>query len=411
MRIAYLCHRVPYPPNKGCKLRAFHVLRVLSQRHQIHLLTLADREEDLAHRGKLLEICKEVEIFKLSSMASKVRGLLALPGKRPLTHAFFHHTGLWRRVGELAQSGEFDAVIGYSSSMAPFAASLRAPTRVVDLVDVDSAKWDQYAAKTSGPRSWVYGAEGRRLRSYEASLGETFDHLVVTTDRERDLMSEIAPDAPCSTVRNGIDLEYFTAPDVPRAEVPTLVFSGQMDYFANVDGIVSFEAAFRRLRERHPGLELYIVGRSPAPAVKALEQTPGIVVTGEVDDIRPFVARASVFVAPLRIAQGVQNKVLEALALGVPVVCSEAVMAGLADSGLRAGHDLLVGENDDELVAAVGRLLEDVDLRDQLGSRGRKTIAQIYSWERNVATLEDLLASHSEHTRAAAGLSAAQGAR
>src|SRR6185295_6371650 len=197
---------------------------------------------------------------------------------------------------------------------------------VLDMVDVDSAKWEQYARFARLLMRPVYALEAKRLRAYEASLAGRFERIVLATSNERRLYEAFAPDARAAAVSNGVDFDHFKPLDLPKADNPSLIFTGQMDYFANVDGVVFFaREVMPRLRERFPDLELVIVGRSPVPAVRALAELPGVSVTGAVGDVRPFLARAWAFVAPLRIAQGVQNKVLEAMAMDLPVVCSDRV--------------------------------------------------------------------------------------
>ena len=191
---------------------------------------------------------------------------------------------------------------------------------------------------------------------------------------------------------SGVDVDFFQPLDLPKADVPTLVFTGQMDYFANVDGIVHFtREVFPGLRRRFPEVELLVVGRSPVPAVRDLGELPGVQVTGAVGDVRPFLSRAWIFVAPLRIAQGVQNKVLEAMASNLPVVCSERVLAGIADGGFRSGRDLLAAGSNDEMERAVASLIGDAAARERLADCARQRLLATYRWGANMERLEDLV--------------------
>jgi sugar transferase (PEP-CTERM/EpsH1 system associated) len=262
-------------------------------------------------------------------------------------------------------------------------------------VDVDSAKWAQYARFAPLPLRPVYALEARRLRRYEASLAGRFQKIFLATGNETRLYKANAPGAPAATVLSGVDVDYFQPLDLPKAAVPTLVFTGQMDYFANVDGIVHFaREVFPRLRRRIPDVELLVVGRSPVPAVRDLGELPGVQVTGAVGDVRPFLARAWMFVAPLRIAQGVQNKVLEAMASNLPVVCSERVLAGVADGGFRSGRDLLAAGTDDtdaEMENAVASLIGDAELRERLAASARQRLLATYRWGSSLDRLEELV--------------------
>lgn len=392
MRILFLCHRVPYPPDKGEKIRAFHEIRALARRNRIHLLTLADGPvPDLA---PLEALCERVEVFPIRRMAGYLRAALGATRPRPLTLSFFESKELAARVRELAATDSYDVAVGYSSSMGPYLDLLPGLPKVMDMVDVDSAKWEQYARFAPLPLRPVYALEAKRLRTYEAELAQRLDCVTLATAREAGLLQSFAPGARVATVVNGVDLEFFKPLDLPKAPRPTLVFTGQMDYFANVDGIVGFaRRVFPRLRERFPELELLVVGRSPAPAVRELGDLPGVLVTGAVGDVRPFLARAWVFVAPLRIAQGVQNKVLEAMASNLPVVCSDKVRAGVSEGGFLHGRDLLAASTDEEMESAITTLLEDPETRDRLAECARQRLAAAYRWAPNLEHFEELIGS------------------
>jgi polysaccharide biosynthesis protein PslH len=393
LRLLYLCHRVPYPPDKGDKIRAFNEIRSLAKRHRVHLLTLADSE--VPDLSALEQMCERVEVFPIQRTGAYMRAALGIFSSRPLTLAFFDSAELRQRAEELARTERFDLVVVYSSSMAPYAepfAEAGTPA-VLDMVDVDSSKWAQYSRYAPLPMRPVYALEARRLQKYEASLVERFERIVLATGNETRLLKAFAPEAQAATVPNGVDLDFFRPLDLPRSPHPTIVFTGQMDYFANVDGMVHFSRhLFPRLRQRFPDLELLIVGRSPAPAVRALNELPGVHVTGAVGDVRPFLARAWAFVAPLRIAQGVQNKVLEAMAMNVPVVCTDRVFAGLSEGGFRHGRDLLAASSDQGLEDSIASLLGDAQARASLAEHARRRLSLSYRWTTNMDRFEEILA-------------------
>jgi len=390
LRVLFLCHRLPYPPDKGEKIRAYHEIRALAQRHRVSLLTLADSEvPDLA---PLQAMCERVEVFPISRPAGYVRAALGSLRPRPLTLSFFESDELAARVRELARSERFDVAVVYSSAMAPYAALAPDVPAVLDMVDVDSAKWAQYSRFAPLPLRPVYALEARRLRRYEVALASQFQRVVLATGNETRLYKTNAPAARAVTILNGVDVDFFQPLDLPKSEHPTLVFTGQMDYFANVDGITHFaREVFPKLRAQVPEVELLIVGRAPVPAVRALGELPGVQVTGAVGDVRPFLARAWVFVAPLRIAQGVQNKVLEAMASNVPVVASERVLAGIADGGFRSGRDLLAASSDEGYVRALTALLADERERERLAECARQRLVATYRWAPNLDRFEDLV--------------------
>lgn len=390
LRILYISHCLPHPPDKGDRIRAYHQVRALSRRHHVHLLALCD--DPSPRLGALAQMCERVEVFPLGRTAGSLRAAAAALGSRPLSLAYFDSRPLKARLAALAREGRFDVVVAYSSSMAPYAEMLPAVPRVLDMVDIDSAKWAQYARFAALPKRPVYALEARRLRAYEAAVSRRFERILVATANEQAQLVAFAPEAPVATIPNGVDFDFFRPLDLPKSKNPTLVFTGQMDYFANVDGVVHFaRAVLPRLRERFADLELLVVGRSPSVEVRALGELPGVHVTGAVGDVRPFLARAWAFVAPLRIAQGVQNKVLEAMASEVPVVATDRVLDGLAEGRFEAGEDLLVGADDEEMAEAVAALVADPGLRGRLAAGARQRLAAAYDWEDNLKHFEQLV--------------------
>ncbi|HEX9941682.1 MAG TPA: TIGR03087 family PEP-CTERM/XrtA system glycosyltransferase [Thermoanaerobaculia bacterium] len=390
LKILFLCHRLPYPPDKGERIRAFHTIRGLARRHEVHLLALADSAvPDLA---PLEALCKRVEVFPLSRPAAYTRAALRVLRPGPLTLSFFHSAALAERLRELARRERFDVMVVFCSAMAPYADLVPDVPAVLDMVDVDSAKWAQYARFAPLALRPVYALEARRLRRYEASLAGRFQRVVFATGNETRLYRSFASQARVETVLSGVDFDFFQPFDLPKSPRPMLVFTGQMDYFANVDGVVHFARhVFPRLRRRFPEIEFLVVGRSPAAAVRDLGELPGVHVTGAVGDVRPFLARSWVFVAPLRIAQGVQSKVLEAIASNLPVACSERVLAGLSDGGFRSGRDLMAASSDDEMEHAVASLIEDAEARERLAGCARQRLMASYRWAPNVERFEELV--------------------
>jgi sugar transferase (PEP-CTERM/EpsH1 system associated) len=406
--ILYLCHRLPYAPDKGCRLRAYHHLKGLARRHDVHLLTFAERRSDVERAASLQDLCSTVEVFLLPPAASYLRCALSSWRPRPLTHSFFASDSLRRRVQEVARATSCDGVVAFSSAMGPYAELVPDARRVLDMVDVDSEKWRQYARRGPLHMRPIHALEARRMRRYEAAVTRRFDWVTLATDREAELLRGFAPSERVVTLRNGIDLDFFRPLPLPRSPHPTLVFTGQMDYFPNVDAAVRFaRRTLPRLRARFPDLELLLVGRSPARAIQSLQHLPGVTVTGEVDDVRPYLARGWVSIAPLRIAQGVQNKVLEAMGMGLPVVCSTAVFAGLADAGFRDGDELLVAADEERVLHHLGALLADGGQRERMAAAARRRLIAAYSWESSAERLEELVTD-----RAPARLAhAARGAR
>jgi sugar transferase (PEP-CTERM/EpsH1 system associated) len=265
---------------------------------------------------------------------------------------------------------------------------LRDTRKVVDLVDVDSEKWFQYAASSHVPKRWLYNLEGKRLRRLERSLLGFADAIVLVSQAEADLYRQSCGDGAVYAVTNGVDLEYFSPPPNPPPPEQACVFVGAMDYRPNVEGVLWFARnVWPKIRQRHPATTFYVVGRRPAAAIACLAEQPGVVVTGAVADVRPYLARATVVVAPLRIARGVQNKLLEAMAMQRPVVATPQ-----ATTGLVPGHHrhLVQATKTDEWVAAIDRALDDRALCIWSAQAGRAYVEQHYHWSACLAPLRDL---------------------
>tara|TARA_B100001105_G_C22361932_1_gene430754 strand:- start:34 stop:1275 length:1242 start_codon:yes stop_codon:yes gene_type:complete len=393
--LLYLVHRLPYPPNKGDKVRSYHLLQHLLTGHRVFLGTFVDDPDDQQHVPTLQGWCAEVCAEPLQPLPAKLRSLAALAEGEPLTLRYYRNARLDRWVREVCRREAIDAVIVFSSSMAPYARHAAGVPVLVDLVDVDSAKWTEYARNRPWPMSWLYRREGERLLAYERQVAASAHSTFLVTEKEADLFRRLAPECAgrVQAVGNGVDADFF-APDAQRAspfaagELP-VVFTGAMDYWPNVDAVVWFATeVLPALRQRWPALRLHIVGRSPTPAVQALAGE-GVAVSGTVPDVRPYLQHALAVVAPLRLARGVQNKVLEAMAMARPVVCA-ASCAEAIDA--RHDHDLLAAEQAADYVAQLSRVLESPALAQQLGEAGRRFVRDRYGWAARLAPLGRLLA-------------------
>jgi sugar transferase (PEP-CTERM/EpsH1 system associated) len=386
--VLYLVHRLPYPPDKGDRIRAFHVLRHLAGEAAVHLACLADEPVDQDDVRALQGYCERVAVIPLGS-ARWLRALASLVLAGTITEGAFRSTALGALVRDWARSTPYRACLASASSMVPYLRlpELRGVPAVIDLVDVDSQKWLDYAAASRGPRAWLYRTEGRRLRRLEQDLRSWARAVTVVSDAEADVFRGFCPDGPVHVVRNGVDLDYFRPRPGPVEQA--CIFLGALDYRPNVDGICWFcDAVWPEVVRQRPGAKLYLVGRRPVPAVRKLADRPGVEVVGPVPDVRPSLARAAVAVAPLRLARGVQNKALEALAMGKATVISPACRAGLR---AEPGRDVLVAESPTEWTEAVGRLLDDAPLRERLGAAGRRRVEEQNCWDRCLEPLGGLL--------------------
>ena len=406
MRILFLSHRIPYPPDKGDKIRSFHQVQGLASRgHDVHVHAFADDPADLRHADTLRSVCASATVLPLRAARARVQAVRCLPGSRPLSLGYFACPTMRRNVRHAMERVRPDAVVAYSAVMAQYVPADAAARTIVDLVDVDSEKWRDYARSAGAPASWLYGTEWRRLREYEQSVARRFGGTVVSTARELallvrngDVHRNLRRAAPLAAERlhvvgNGVDLERYNPraldafASLPAAERPflanggarRLVFTGAMDYRPNVDGICFFvRDVLPLVRARFPRAELLIVGRNPAPAVRRLAGLDGVKVTGTVADVRPYLLSADAAIVPLRIARGIQNKALEAMASGCAVVATPEAVAGLP---VEAGRDLLVGSSPGELAEAIAVVLRDAGTRRALQAAARAYVEAHHQWE------------------------------
>lgn len=390
MKILYIAHRVPYPPNKGDKLRSFHQIDWLSRNHSVWCACFVDSAQDEQHADALRTRCEDVAAVPISRFGSPARSAVAMALGGTVTEAWYKCGKMRRTLGRWSDRVGFDAVLAFSSSMAQYALGVPAPRRILDLCDRDSFKWIDYANASNGPMRWVYRAEGRRLARREAELVQQFDATILITEAEAAGLLRSTPPGKIHVVGNGAivpDLAESARADFEdtKLHLPngshelTVGFVGAMDYRPNVDAVCWFaEYCWPRIRDTFPGAVFRIVGRNPVRRVRRLAERQGVVVVGEVEDVADELSRFDVSVAPMRIARGLQNKVLEAMAYGKPVVASSAAAEGLP---ARHGKALMIADRPDMVIREVCRLLSDPDLRQQLGGAARQYVEMSHRWQ------------------------------
>jgi sugar transferase (PEP-CTERM/EpsH1 system associated) len=333
MRVLFLTHRLPFPPDRGDRIRAFQIVRALSRWADVELVSLTHDEAEAA-RADDLRACMNVGLttVPVPYYRTRLSAVGALAGTTPLTHVLLDSPEMTPALRSICASRPPDVVLAYCSGMAKFAMQppLSAYPLVIDLVDLDSAKWAEMSAESRLPMAWIYGREARHLGSFERDAVERAHACLVVNDREADAVRGLCPNADVRVVGNGISLDRF-APPGPPSEEPRVVFCGVMDYGPNVDGVVWFaREVWPRVLERCPAATLSVVGSNPTDAVRRLAgDAQRIEVTGRVPEVTPYLWRSAVSIAPLRIARGLQNKVLEATAAGLPSVVTSAVFDGL----------------------------------------------------------------------------------
>lgn len=391
--LLFLAHRIPYPPDKGDKIRSWHMLRHLTENWRVHLGAFVDDPADWAHVGVLKEICADVCLRPLSPRTGKLRSLTGLATGKALTLPYYQDAVLERWV-RARLGGGIGAVVVYSSAMAQFVMGAHGVRRVMDFVDIDSDKWRQYAPTKPWPLSWLYAREGRKLLAWERRVATAFDASLFVSEAEAMDFRRLAPESARKVghFNNGVDTEYFSPDhvlDSPFQEgAPSLVFTGAMDYWPNVDAVAWFaQSVLPLVRRVVPQVRFHIVGSRPGAAVQGLAGE-GVVVTGRVPDVRPYLAHAAMVVAPLRIARGIQNKVLEGMAMGKAVLATPQALEGIA---AQADTEVLVAEDAGAQAETVLRLLREPAVAASVGAAARRRVAADYAWGPNLARLDALL--------------------
>lgn len=398
--LLYLAHRIPYPPNKGDKIRSYHMLKHLAQRYRVHLGAFVDDANDWQYVETVKKLCASTHFARLNPRMARVRSLGALASSRSLSVDYYRNAGMKNWVESVVRERGVRRVLAFSSAMAQYAMLVPNARQVIDFVDIDSDKWRQYAEKKPWPVSWLFAREARTLLDYERHVAQRFDASLFVSEAEADLFKLLAPQVSekVGYFNNGVDTEYF-APE-PKLENPypkdstVIVFTGAMDYWPNVDAVQWFaQDIFPIIQRAHPDAQFYIVGSRPQQQVQALASLPGVHVTGTVPDVRPYIAHAAVSVAPLRIARGVQNKVLEAMAMARPVVVSPQALEGIT---AEPGEDIVLAAHGAQFASAVITLLNRPD--EALGARARKKVVDLYGWTSNLARLDAALEPEPERS-------------
>ncbi len=381
MKLLFLAHRSPWPPDKGDRLRSHGILRWLARRHEVFLGAFGDNgdsKEAQAVEDHLRPLCADIHIVPRPPLA---RGLLAAVTGRPISFEIMSSRRLTDWAKETARRVRPDAAFAYSGQMAPPLMQLSGMPRVVDLVDVDSAKWRARFERSHNP---IHLIESRRVRKFEERCMRELDAVTLTSRREAEILG--GENGVVHVVRTGVDLDYFQKRAVDPGGA-RIAFVGALDYAPNAEGIVWFaREVLPRIRAERPGAELVVIGRKPPAALTGLT---GVHVTGWVDDIRPVMQGCAIAVVPINESNGVQTKALVGMALGLPTVMTSGAAEGVE---AQDGRDALVADDPLDFASAVLRLLDNRDERERLSSTARSFVESHCDWERNLTVLERLLA-------------------
>jgi len=391
MQILFLAHRVPYPPDKGERIRAFHELEYLGARHDVDLVCLADSDDWLERRSFLLKRCRSVHAEVLRQPSRSLRAAVSLAVGRPMSFGFFYSPALAATVRELLHDRKHDLIFVYSSSMGQYVPSPAPATVVIDFVDADSHKFQQYASRSHGLRHFLYSREARAVASSEQSLGRLAAVSFAVTEHDaRELEGPSASGWNVHVIPNGVQVpEQFQLVDQMklRQQQHFLLFVGTMNYPPNSDAVAYFAHDILPLvRKNHPEMNFVIAGRDPDRRVRNLASIPGVTVTGAVPNVFEYFRAAEASVAPFRISQGFHNKIAESLAVGTPVVTTSRARAGI---GLSEHEGLFVGDSPEEFAEQISRAVEPAP-RTKL-RQNASAVRKMLSWEVRLSRMEQLL--------------------
>ena len=394
--VLYVTHRVPYPPNRGDRIRNYNILKHLAARSNVSLACFADEEVTDETQTELNRLCQNVEIIPVDRFMRWGRAAASFGRGATLSQGLFESNKLAETIRDWQNQNSFDAALVSSSALAQYLESseFKSVPAFVDLIDVDSQKWLDYSESSSWPKSRIYRTEGQRLRRYEAELGDWTNGLAVVSEQEAMIYRSFRPDGPIRAIPNGVDIDYFTPTEQDAKKQSGCVFVGALDYLPNVQGITWFcEEIWPAIHEQLPDQTIQLVGREPVAEVQKLDRIAGVKVVGTVDDVRPYMANASVAVVPLQIARGVQNKVLEAMAMSKAIVASPQSLVGL---NVEDGVHAIAAETKEQWVNGVVDLTLDTSMRADLGLAALSHVTAYYRWDRCLDPLMSFLGLQSK---------------
>jgi polysaccharide biosynthesis protein PslH len=388
MKILYVCHRFPFPPKRGGKIRPFNMIRHLHASHDVTVASLARSRAEAEEGRGIAQYCSRYEVALVSGPLQTARMIARLPTPVPSSFGYFHSPALARRIGHLLRTTAFDVIFVHCSSVAHYVSRAANVAKILDFGDMDSQKWLDYGRLRPFPLNLGYRLEGIKLVAEEKRLARAFDVCTATTRAEWNTLEGYATGAVTDWFPNGVDSDYF-APTGESYDPDTISFIGRMDYYPNQECMIGFcRDVFPLIRERRAGAKLVIVGADPSAEIRELAEIPGVTVTGSVPDVRPWLKTSAVMVAPLRIARGTQNKILEAMAAGVPVVTSAAAAGGV---DAVAGTHLQVADTPADIADATLRMMSDPAARQRFAMAGRARMLSHHAWDKSMQRLDRII--------------------
>jgi sugar transferase (PEP-CTERM/EpsH1 system associated) len=377
MKILFTANRFPYPPFRGDKLKIFHLASQLSKQHELHLLTFIQEESDRQYLPELEKIFTSIHLVPLTKTQSIIQVIKGVFNRLPFQVNYFQSQAMYKAVAELIQQQQFDAVHVQHLRMAPYWAKYKHIPRILDLPDAYSLYWQRRVSNAKGIKKWLNNWERKRVWQYEAVL-EEYDMSLVCSKEDLNYLKQEKNITNVQLLPNGVDTQTFNTAPHNYTIANTILFTGNMDYAPNVDAVLYFaNDILPFIQKEIPAVQFVIAGQRPVPKVLALQQNPSIQVTGFVPDLNAIYETATIVVAPLRFGAGTQNKVLEAMAKGVPVVSHHIGFDGL---NINSGEGVCLTDNAESFAHACIELLQSAEQRQKVGEKGQHIIKNNFAW-------------------------------
>lgn len=389
MNILYVCHRFPFPPKRGGKIRPFNMIRHLSASgHQVTVCSLARSPDEAAEGRGIAPHCADFEMAQVSDPVQTLRMVVRLPLRTPSSMGYFYSPTLAQRVRRRLNEQKWDLIFVHCSSVAQYVEHVSDVPKILDFGDMDSQKWLEYANYKPFPLSLGYRFEGAKMLAAEKRLAGRFDLCTATTRAEWETLDGYGTGVVSDWFPNGVDADFFCPSGEPY-DADTISFIGRMDYYPNQECMARFcEQIWPLLKMRRPDMKLLIVGADPSPEMRQLGDLPGVTVTGSVPDVRPFIRQSALMVAPLNIARGTQNKILEAMAMGVPVVTSSIAAGGVDAESVK---HFLVADTPEEYARLILQIVENPQERERLANAGRQRMLSHHAWPHSMERLDRII--------------------
>ena len=391
MNVLFVCHRLPFPPKRGGKIRPFNIIRHFKEQgHCVTVGSLARSEEEAEEGQGLRQYCDKLLVGCIGKMSAMTQMIARLPTPSPSSMGYFYSARLHRAMRTELSQDNYDLVFVHCSSAAQYVKAPFGIPSILDFGDMDSHKWLDYSSFKPQPLALGYWLEGTKLKREEKRLARRFDLCTCTTQAELDTLNGLQAAERTSWFPNGVDAEFFSPREEPY-NPNSICFIGRMDYYPNQQGMLFFcRSVLPLVQGKRPGTELTIVGASPSSEIKDLASLPGVTVTGTVDDVRPYIGRAALSVAPLAIARGTQNKILESMAMGVPVVASDTAAGGV--DAVPDEH-ILTANTPADFADKVVRLLSNPVERNRFAEAARERVITNHSWATSMRKLDGIVAA------------------